>query len=197
MDSQYLLILSACKIDDPHEEEKICIISRQLDRLFVLLRLQRAYDSNDFADAMYEISTAIRDGNAGSISSAFEAKLLSILSENRSVTVSDPFQYAFFKSTSRSDLPLRFTRYLFARVDAFLAQEMNVGVKHPIGELVLKTGSKAGFHVEHILAHNKENLAQYANDENRFEEDRNRLGAILLLKGRNNQSSNAERYVAN
>jgi hypothetical protein len=90
MDSQYLLILSACKIDDPQEEEKICIISRQLDRLFVLLRLQRAYDSNDFADAMYEISTAIRDGNAGSISSAFEAKLLSILSENRSVTVSAP-----------------------------------------------------------------------------------------------------------
>jgi hypothetical protein len=35
------------------------------------------------------------------------------------------------------------------------------GVKHPIGDLVLKTGSKAGFHVEHILAHNKENLAQY------------------------------------
>ena len=117
-----------------------------------------------------------------------------MLSENRSVSVSEPFQYAFFKNTGVADIAPRFTRYFFARIDGFLAQEMRMGLRHTIDELVTRTGAKTGFHIEHILAHNEANLRRYEDDEERFEEDRGRLGAVLLLKGRDNQSSNAESY---
>jgi uncharacterized protein with ParB-like and HNH nuclease domain len=194
MDTQYLLVLSACRIDDPEKDEKITLISKHLDRLFTFLRLQRAYDSNDFNDAIYAISKAIREQPSSQIDTVFNGKLLGMLSENRNATVTDPFQYAFFKNTSVADVPARFTRYFFARIDAFFAKEMGIGVRHNIGDIVTKTGPKTGFHIEHILAHNDENLASYGGDVNDFEEDRNRLGAILLLKGRDNQSSNKEQY---
>src|SRR4051812_34955890 len=113
MDNQYLLILSACAIDDPAEDEKIALVSMNLDRLFVMLRLQRAYDSNEFNDAIFEISTLIRDQHSSKITPAFNAKLLAMLSDNRSVTVTEPFQYAFFKNTGVADMPSRFTRYFF------------------------------------------------------------------------------------
>jgi hypothetical protein len=47
---------------------------------------------------------------------------------------------------------------------------------------------------EHILAWNDENRARFDNDEERFEQERNRLGGILLLKGKDNISSNNESY---
>jgi hypothetical protein len=61
MNTQFLLILSACKINDPLENEKINLISYEVDRLFTLLQLQKSYDSNDFNEAIYEISQKIRE----------------------------------------------------------------------------------------------------------------------------------------
>ena len=89
---------------------------------------------------------------------------------------------------------MRFKRYFFARVDFFLAENMNLNPKHPMADLVAKTGSKTGFHVEHILSWNAENEKLFDNDEERFEQERNRLGGILLLKGKDNISSNNEPY---
>ena len=92
------------------------------------------------------------------------------------------------------NLNTRFKRYFFARIDDFLAQNMNLNPKHPIDDLVTKTGAKTGFHVEHILSWNDENRKLFGGDEERFEQERNRLGGILLLKGRDNISSNNEPY---
>jgi len=71
---------------------------------------------------------------------------------------------------------------------------MKLNPKHPIADLVTKTGAKPGFHVEHILSWNDENLALFDNDEEKFEQERNRLGGILLLKGKDNISSSNEPY---
>ena len=71
---------------------------------------------------------------------------------------------------------------------------MNLNAKHPIDDLVTKTGAKTGFHVEHILSWNDENRELFNGDEERFEQERNRLGGILLLKGKDNISSNNEPY---
>ena len=57
-----------------------------------------------------------------------------------------------------------------------------------------KTGAKTGFHVEHILSRNDENLKLFDSDDERFEQERNRLGGILILKGKDNISSNNEPY---
>ena len=72
---------------------------------------------------------------------------------------------------------------------------MNLNPKHPIADLVTKTSAKTGFHVEHILSWNEENQELFGGDEELFEQERNRLGGILLLKGKDNISSNNERYT--
>lgn len=195
MDSQYMLALSACTVDDSDEDEKIRLISFHVDRLFSLLRLQRSYDSNEFADEVFEISAAIREKPAAEIGSVFDAKLIELLSKRRGTAVTSAFDYGQFRNTSITDIPTRFTRYFFARVDRLIAEETNCGEKHPFGELVTRTGHVNGFHIEHILSHNNENLALYDGDEERFEAERNRLGGVLLMKGKDNISSNNERYA--
>ncbi len=60
--------------------------------------------------------------------------------------------------------------------------------------LFKNTGDVNGFHIEHILANNTENLQLFSGDEEKFKSERNRLGGLLLLKGRDNESSNAETY---
>lgn len=105
----------------------------------------------------------------------------------------EPLSYASFKQTGIS-LNTRFKRYFFARIDEFLAKNMNQNPRQLIADLVTKTGAKTGFHVEHILSWNAENLALFEKNEELFEQERNRLGGILLLKGKDNISSNNEPY---
>jgi len=102
------------------------------------------------------------------------------------------FDYSLFKDTG-FDLNKRFLRYIFARVEKLIADNINMQMKYSIEDLVTKTGAKTGFHIEHILSHHDENL-QYFEDDDEFESYRNRLGALLLLRGRDNISSNNEIY---
>ena len=67
-------------------------------------------------------------------------------------------------------------------------------MKHTLYDLVQNTGHVNGFHIEHILADNEENLSLFGNDEEKFKSERNRLGGLLLLKGKDNISSNNETY---
>lgn len=100
----------------------------------------------------------------------------------------------YFRNASIVSLNERFFRYYFARIDDFLANGMKVSPKHPIQDLVTKRCEKAGFHVEHILSHNDENRILFGYDEERFDSERNRLGGVLLLKGKDNISSFNEVY---
>ena len=193
LDAPFHLILSACVQNDPLEEQKIRVLSEEIDRYFSLLQLQSAYDSNEFADSIFLISKSIRDNEIENYRPVFDAELKAMIAERRNVEDAEPFSYAAFRQ-SGSNLNTRFKRYFFARVDEFLAENMNLNPKHPIGNLVKMTGAKTGFHVEHILSWNDENKALFENDEERFEQERNRLGGILLLKGKDNISSNNELY---
>ena len=51
-----------------------------------------------------------------------------------------------------------------------------------------KTGYKTGYHIEHILSENDKNRG-YFKDVEEFEDQRNLLGGLLLLKGIDNISS--------
>lgn len=194
MDGQFLLILSSCRFNDPEETAKICTVAAEIDRLFSLLQLQNAYDSNAFAERLYRISADIRNKPVQDIRPAFDRHLIEELSRQRSATVTEPFQYTFFRNTG-INLNTRFKRYFFARVERFLAENTNMGMKHAIEELVLRTGHVNGFHIEHILCHNDQNKALFDNNEELFEQERNRLGGLLLLKGKDNISSNNELYA--
>jgi uncharacterized protein with ParB-like and HNH nuclease domain len=193
MDGQFLLILSACSLNDKDEDQKIKAISYELDRFFSFLQLQGSYDSNSFNDALYRISSEIRDQDIEIVRQVFDKYILEEISSRRIIEVKAPFQYTYFKNTG-INLNTRFKRYYFARIEKFLADNMNLNMKHFIGDLVLKTGHVNGFHIEHILSYNDDNLALFNNDEDVFEQERNRLGGTLLLKGRDNISSNNEPY---
>jgi hypothetical protein len=57
-----------------------------------------------------------------------------------------------------------------------------------------------GMHLEHIIAYNETNMAQFTDengvfDEQRFTRTRNKLGAVLLLKDRQNLSSGNDTYT--
>lgn len=192
---QFLLILSACKVHDAQEEDKIKVVSYQIDRLFCLLQLQRAYDSNKFNEMMYQISERIREKDVSEIENAFNDSLIEILQDKYSNSdLSSTFSYGYFKETG-IDLDKRFKRYFFARIEEFISENTHMDMRHNLYNLVVNTGSTNGFHIEHILAENNENYALFGNDEERFRSERNRLGGLLLLKGKDNISSNNETYT--
>jgi uncharacterized protein with ParB-like and HNH nuclease domain len=193
MDTQFLLILSSCKLNDPEERSKIKTISYEVDRLFCLLQLQRSYNSNDFTEVIYKINSKIRNQDISAIRGIFDEALIELLTEARGVPATNPLTYGLFKETG-IELDKRFKRYFLARIEKFLADNTNMKVKHSLHDLVQNTGTVKGFHIEHILANNNENLSLFENDEEKFKSERNRLGGLLLLKGKDNISSNAETY---
>lgn len=194
LDGAMVLILSACQLDDDQENLKIDILPKELDRLFSLLQIQNAYDSNAFQSITYKISKKIRNCAISDIRQAFDEALLNELSRVNSTPVTEPVQYKLFKNTG-INLNMRFKRYFFSRIEEFLSDNLNLGMKHSVSDLVSKTGAKTGFHIEHILSYNDENLSLFDNDEDKFHQERNRLGGILLLKGKDNISSNNEVYL--
>ncbi len=193
MNMQFLLILSSCGLNDPQEEDKIKTIAYEVDRLFCLLQLQRSYGSNAFTVAIYRLSALIRKKDKSEIRPAFDRTLLDLLTEARGVPATSPLSYGFFKETG-IELEKRFKRYFFARIEKFIADNTKLHVKHSLYDLVQNTGVVNGFHIEHILADNGENLKLFGGDEETFKSERNRLGGLLLLKGKDNISSNNETY---
>ena len=193
MDSQFLLILSACNLNDENEDEKIKFIAYYVDKLFSLLQLQRTWDSNDFNVAIYKICAEIRGKDCSEIGCIFDSYLLSLLSDARGVEAIEVYSYGLFKDAG-IELSKRFKRYFFARIEKFISENTNLNMKHSFYNLVSNTGSVNGFHIEHILAQNLENYKLFDDDEERFERERNRLGGLLLLKGQDNSSSNNESY---
>ena len=193
MNTQSQLILSSCKLNDIDEDNKVIEVAKQVDRLFCLLQLQRSYDSNAFTEAIFDIGKNIRDKNKEDIKSIFDSKLKELLTDIKGISSDETLNYGLFKDTG-IELDKRFKRYFFARIELFLAENTNMQMRHNFYDLVQNTGYVNGFHVEHILAHNEENKKLFENEEI-FEKERNRLGALLLLKGNVNQSSNNETYA--
>lgn len=193
MNTQFLLILSACDLNDKDEDAKIYKISKNLDKMFCLLQLQRSYNSNAFSTDIYKLSSEIRNKPIDEIDAIFNKYLLAQLSDARGVTVDEEINYSLFKDTG-IDLDKRFKRYFFARIEKFIANNTKMEMKQTFYNLVQNTGSVNGFHIEHILSHNDENKALFNNDEELFERERNRLGGLLILKGLDNISSNNETF---
>jgi hypothetical protein len=194
-DNQFMLVLSACTVNDPEETVKIQAVATGLDRLFSLLQIQGAYDSNEYTNRLFDISTEIRGKAAMEIPAIFQKHLVEELKERRGIPDLEAFNYTLFKPMSIDRLNTRFTRYLFARVEMLLAQKTKQQMRYSLEDLVTRRGAVNGFHIEHILARNDENVALFGKDQERFEQERNRLGATLLLRGQDNQSSGDELYA--
>lgn len=197
MNQQTLLILSACDLNDPNEDLKIQIVSKEMDRLFCLLSLQQGYESNAFGRIIYEISAKIRNGSIESIRPAFDAALISLLKEAKGEqTIQSTWNYNYFRNAGYSSCSRQFLRYVLARLDLFLCKNTKTEMHYDFRKMA--TSGKA-FHIEHILSDNDDNRNLFLDTEGSpdgalFTQERNRLGGLLILKGPDNQSSNNESY---
>jgi len=195
-DRQYMLIISACNVNDSQESDKIVEISRLLDRHYVLHQLYGCYDSNSFTEILIDINKKIRNKDLDEIKGVFDSHLLNDIESVKGLGNINLFDYTFFKNAN-TNLGIRFIRYYFARIENFIATEVNQNYrlsKNQLWDLVRNTGHKGGYHIEHILANNDENRQLFNNNEEYFQRERNRLGALLLLKGKDNISSGNEKF---
>jgi len=192
-DRQFLLILSACEINAPEELRKIKLIARLFDKHFTLLQLSGSYDSNKFTESLIELNKNIREKECQEIEQIYNNQIVKDISDAKGVQINTAFEWNYFKDASNHNLGIRFIRYYFARIEHFIADNCNKTVENYYN-LVRNTGAVYGHHVEHIIADNEENRNLFVNDDELFFSERNKLGALLLLKGRDNQSSGNETY---
>lgn len=195
LDSQASLIIASCSINDPDEDAKIPAVGTGIDQLSTLLRLQGAYSSNEFLDRLFLVAADLGNAGVEGIPPVFEHHLQAEIALRRGIENPGAYNRQLFNTMTVDRLGSRFTRYFFARIERYLAAGMRKEPKHPLEDLVTKTGYKTGFHIEHILSYNDENRSLFDGDDERFEAERNRLGGILLLRGRDNISSKNEPYA--
>lgn len=193
-DRQYMLIMSSIEINDNNLEKKIEVVSKMFDRYFTLLQLLGCYDSNNFNDSITKLNTNIRNKSIEEIERIFNEQLISDINNIKNINITTPFQWSLFKEADNS-LGVTFLRYFFARIEKFISENANIAQKVNYYDLIKKIGSKNGYHIEHILADNDENRKIFNGNEDLFYTQRNYLGALLLIKGKDNQSSGKETYI--
>lgn len=195
-DSQYLLTLSSIRLNDEKEIDKINLLPKYFDRLFVITRLTNSYKSNDFNISIVSLNQIIRDQSINTIEVEFSKILNSIIAKSYDrKDLDEPFKYEFFKNLGYNDFgsSKKFLRYFFARIDHFISDFSDLNEYASYYQLVYQTRGKDCYHIEHIIANNEENIKLFE-DEEEYNFQRNRLGALLLLKGKDNESSGKEEY---
>ena len=187
------LMLSAMKYNDENLDEKYELVSKEFDRLYTILMLTESYDSSGFVPLISELAMRIRnEDNLNSITREFLKTIKDTIKAKRNKeSVEDIFAYGLYENAGYK-LGNSFLRYFFGRIDHFLAEEMKLATVSYHG-LIKQTSGSVVYHVEHILARNDENKSWFEDDDV-FENKRDLLGSLTLLKGPDNQSSGSEEY---
>ena len=194
MDGQFLLILSAVSYNDKIYKEKIKAVSKYFDKLFVLLRLTGSYKSNEFNNSIINLNPRVRGKSSKEIEKIFEHELLAAVKKAQARDeLLNPFRYEFFKPMGYTYYGSTFWRYFFARTDHFISENSSLNEYGTYYQLVKQSKGKDVYHIEHIISNNEENKKLFLN-EDEFNEQRNRLGGLVLLKGKDNQSSGNESF---
>lgn len=198
MDGHLMLTLAACDVDDREEDEKIAAVAKAFDKAYVMLQLNRAYDINQFQELLYSLNPQLRGCKAADIGKTIEAAVLKRINDWRSAESATLLAYNQFKDVGYGDYNPTFLRYFLARIEKYIADGIGLGMKTSLYNYVRGVGKSNAYHVEHILARNPESKALFTFDgrfeEIEFENQRNRLGGLVLLKGQDNQSSKNEVY---
>lgn len=191
---QFLLILSALTLNDTERNAKINLVAKKFDQLFTISSLIGAGDNNDRQKLVYELNKAIRNKPLSEISDAFDSITVPFFNEKGFLidSFNDIFQYKYFEKVKING---RFSKYILARIDYYLADLLNEQsfAKQETLHFITHSGNRPihGFHIEHMFANNEKIMEQFKDangeyDEQLFFEERNRLGAVILLKGNEN-----------
>lgn len=206
---QYLLIMSAIRKNDPERKKKIEGVAAKFDQFHTVLRLLDAYDSNAFQRLIYPLYKEVREKPLANIRPVFDQALITslvsegVLQENQCADAKAVFEYERFKAVRNQWT--NFSKYVLMRIDRFLAELLDkpsfAAVKlEDLEDRFNKNNlRRAGMHLEHILTQHPKNRALFTKggvfDEAGFNQTRNLLGMVLLLKDKLNLSSNDEIYV--
>ena len=195
---QYQNIMAACSINDKNETLKSSTIAKEIDRLWVLLILNGVYDSNEFQNITYSLNEQLPGKDVSEYRAIFNSLIEQTIRVKRNIT--DPqtivnlLDYTSFMRRNYDNLNTRFLRYFLSRVEDYLCSQTNQKMQNDVFYVSTKTGNKTGYHIEHILSNNEENVS-YFEGVDEFNEKRNLLGGLLLLKGLDNISSGNEKYT--
>lgn len=191
---QYQNIMAACSINDAREDEKIKVLAKEMDRFWMLMNLNGVYDSNEFQDKCYRISQKLKKAELESYRSIYDAMLIETIRQKKGIGGDVPLlDYISFAKKNYTNMNTRMLRYFLARIEHYISKETSIAMQSSVKDISTKTGRINGYHIEHILSHNDTNRSYFQNEEE-FEEKRNQLGGLLLLKGINNISSGNEEY---
>lgn len=196
LSGQYQNIIAACSIDDTREDLKIETIAKEIDRLYMLLNLNGVYDSNNYQEISYQLNSELQGIEIEEYESAFSRIIEQRIKDARGLSViSSLLDYDRFKTRGYDNIKRRPLRYFFARVEKYLCDNMEKDMENSVHYISTKTGHKTGYHIEHILSRNEENKSYFTTEEE-FENQRNRLGGLLLLYNMDNIISNNEKYYS-
>lgn len=206
---QYLLIMSAVKLNDPERSQKIDGVSAKFDQFHTVLRLLDAYDSNSFQRLVYPLNKDVRDKSLVEIKPLFDSALItSLVAENiiqtdHCANASQVFEFERFKGIRNQWT--NFSKYILMRIDRHLADLLDKPsfASEKLDELEDRFNKnnlrRHGMHLEHIFTQHDANRALFTTnshfDESAFQQKRNLLGMVLLLKDKQNLSSNNEIYA--
>lgn len=191
---QFLLILSALSLNDPEYKEKVNLVAKKFDQFFTISSLTSAGDNDKRQKLYYDLNKVIRNKPLSEISEAFDSATIPYFSENGFPiqNFDDIFQY---KNFEKAKIDGRFSKYVLARVDRYLADLLNEQsfAKQESLHFINHSGNRPthGFHIEHMFANNEKIMEQFKDDNGEFDEksfieERNRLGAVILMKGNEN-----------
>lgn len=206
---QYLLIIAAIELNDKHSNEKIRIVAKKFDQMHSTMRLLDLYDSNTFQDIIYKLVPKIRNKKLDEIIQAFDTTLIEyledeeLINKNTYKNIGELYKYELFQNVKNKWL--NFTKYTLMRIDKYLAEVLDKPsyCKETLADLeerFNKNNKKTfGMHLEHIYANNDKNKLLFSDKTNGFDESkfsmvRNKLGMVLLLKDKQNISSNNDYY---
>jgi len=196
LSGQYQNIIAACSIKDSQEKLKIEKIAKEIDRLYMLLNLNGVYDSNNYQEISYQLNQSLQGADIEQYESIFSKAIEERIKDARGLSeVSSLLDYDRFKTRGYDNIKRRPLRYFFARIEKYLCDNLEREMENDVYYISTKTGHKTGYHIEHILARNEENKGYFSTEEE-FENQRNRLGGLLLLYNMDNIISNNEEYYS-
>jgi uncharacterized protein with ParB-like and HNH nuclease domain len=191
---QFLLIMSALSLNDPEHEAKVNLVAKKFDQFFAISSLIGAGDNNYRQKLFYDLNKAIRNKPLSSLNDAFDNITVPYFNGHGFPIneFNDIFQYKYFEKTK---IDGRFSKYVLSRVDRFLADLLNEQSfsKQESLHFITHSGNRPahGFHIEHMFSNNEKIMEQFTDtngefDEKLFNDERNRLGAVILMKGNEN-----------
>ena len=205
---QYLLIMSAINMDDMERAAKIEGIAAKFDQFHTALRLLDAYESNSFQRLIYPLNKDLRGKALAEAKPLFDKTLISslvtdnVLQAGQCADAAAVFEYERFKGVRNQST--NFSKYVLMRIDRYLAKFLDKPsyADESLEELEDRFNKnnlrRRGMHLEHILTQHRKNRAMFTVngvfDEAKFSQTRNLLGMVLLLKDKQNLSSNDEIY---